>query len=64
MLGDLVWGVFWSASAPMIDSTLGYMDKHQIVPYIGKEFQFEEAEEAFEYYAKQNFVGKVAISVN
>jgi NADPH:quinone reductase-like Zn-dependent oxidoreductase len=45
----------------MYKSMFEFMDKHKIDPYIGKEFAFDEAEKAFEFYEKQNFVGKVAI---
>lgn len=48
----------------MIESTLEYMDKHNIVPCIGKQFTFDDAEEAFEFYEKQSPVGKVAIRVS
>jgi len=39
------------------------VDLHRVKPVIDKVFHFDEAREAFEYFARGKYLGKVVISL-
>ena len=49
-------------SVEMLERLLNCMQKNSIKPYIGKEFQFSEAQKALAYMESQSHIGKIVIN--
>lgn len=52
-----------SFSKTMLKKAADMAEEHDIHPYIGNVYDWEDAPEAFEQLRKQNFIGKLVVKV-
>lgn len=50
-------------SRAMLERAVALAEEHDLHPYMGKVYDWEEAPQAFEQMRKQNTVGKIVIKV-
>lgn len=60
--GKNMRGVF-GANKKVWESLLKFVEERKVVPYIGKEFGWEVAKEAFELLLRRELVGKIVVRV-